>query len=245
VSLTPSPTAVEKPIRVVLLDQHDLLRVSLARFLASQPGLEIAAECGSPAEALAVLGTSPVEIILLDFDYDAGRLDHFLTAAREAGYSGSFLILAADSEVRAAATALKLGASGIFLKSGAPDRLVHAIKVIATGETWIDPKVVQLLADQLNDQPPHSHETTLPDRERQVLLGILAGLTNRKIGENMGLSESSVKNIVQRLFSKAGVKTRTQLVRVALEGSLGDGSPASADQFLGKSGRFHQPPPRA
>jgi DNA-binding CsgD family transcriptional regulator len=61
----------------------------------------------------------------------------------------------------------------------------------------------------------------LEDRERNVLLGILGGLTNKKIGTNMGLSESSVKNIVQRLFGKAGVKTRSQLVRVALEGSLG------------------------
>jgi DNA-binding NarL/FixJ family response regulator len=227
---TVESTSVDKAIRVALLDEHDLLRVSLARLLASQPGLEIVAECGTPAEALAALGTSPVEIVLLDFDRDAGRADHFLTASREAGYSGSILIIASDGQVRAAAAALKLGASGIFLKSGAPDRLVHAIKVVANGEIWVDPKVVQLLADQLSDQQPHTHETTLPDREHQVLLGILAGLTNRKIGENMGLSESSVKNIVQRLFSKAGVKTRTQLVRVALEGSLGDGSQASAVQ---------------
>jgi two-component system, NarL family, nitrate/nitrite response regulator NarL len=166
-----------------------------------------------------------------------------MTAAREAGYSGFFLIITDDGEVRAAATALKRGATGIFLKSGAPDRLVHAIRLVANGETWIDPKVVQLLADQLAEEQPHPHENPLPDREQQVLVGILAGLTNRKIGENMGLSESSVKNIVQRLFSKAGVKSRTQLVRVALEGSLGDGHPALS--FSGKSGRLPDPPARA
>ena len=232
---TLAPIPVEKPIRVVLFDEHDLLRASLAHLLASQAGLEIVA-CGNLAKALDILGTSPVEIVLLDFDHDVRRAHHFLTASREAGYSGSFLIIAADGEVRAAAAALKLGASGIFLKSGAPERLIHAIKVVANGETWIDPKVVQLLADQLANEQPNSHETTLPDREQQVLRGILAGLTNRKIGENMGLSESSVKNIVQRLFSKAGVKTRTQLVRVALQGSLEVGSHASAAQFFGKSG---------
>jgi DNA-binding CsgD family transcriptional regulator len=61
----------------------------------------------------------------------------------------------------------------------------------------------------------------LSERERRVLLGILSGLTNRRIGTNLGISESSVKNVVQRLFDKAGVKSRGQLVRAALEGSLG------------------------
>src|SRR5712691_2702368 len=71
----------------------------------------------------------------------------------------------------------------------------------------------------------------LDDRERNVLLGILGGLTNKKIGTNMGLSESSIKNIVQRLFGKAGVKTRSQLVRVALEGSLGTTRQLEEDLF--------------
>ena len=112
--------------------------------------------------------------------------------------------------------------SALFLIAGVPLR-VAAQQAL----TWqqvrsrFEARNPTLLADQLSDHQPHSYETTLPERERQVLLGILAGLTNRKIGENLGLSESSVKNVVQRLFSKAGVKTRTQLVRVALEGSLG------------------------
>src|SRR5260370_40415524 len=82
-----------------------------------------------------------------------------------------------------------------------------------------------MLAEQLIERYPPFEDrgstATLEDRERHVLLGMLGGLTNKKIGANMGLSESSVKNIVQRLFGKAGVKTRSQLVRVALEGSLG------------------------
>ena len=82
-----------------------------------------------------------------------------------------------------------------------------------------------MLAEQLADRYPQLQDPSvngvLEERERNVLLGILGGLTNKKIGASMGLSESSVKNIVQRLFGRAGVKTRSQLVRVALEGSLG------------------------
>ena len=101
---------------------------------------------------------------------------------------------------------------------------MRAIRLVANGEVWVDPKIIQMIAEQLIDRYPQfeDQESTgvLEDRERNVLLGILGGLTNKKIGSNMGLSESAVKNIVQRLFVKAGVKTRSQLVRVALESSL-------------------------
>jgi DNA-binding NarL/FixJ family response regulator len=105
---------------------------------------------------------------------------------------------------------------------------LNAIKAVADGGMWVDPKVIQLLADQLIDRyPPYVEigqekvERPLADRERNVLLGILGGLSNRKIGYNLGISESSVKNVVQRLFTRSGVKTRSQLVRTALEGTLG------------------------
>jgi len=171
------------------------------------------------------LNRSGVDIILLDFDVGSERASEFIANAREAGYQGRFLIVTGAPDAGNSALALKLGASGIFLKSESPDRLVQAIRLVAKGDIWVDPKVIQLLADHLVDRLPQIEDHRLggpfEDRERKVLLGILGGLTNKKIGDNMGLSESSVKNLVQRLFAKAGVKTRSQLVRVALEGSLG------------------------
>jgi DNA-binding NarL/FixJ family response regulator len=215
----------EPRTRLVLLDDHGLFRESLGRLLASEPDLEVAGECGSSGEALDVLKRSAVDVVLLEFHVGMEPAGDFISAARQAGYQGRFLIVAGSADVRNSVFALKLGASGVFLKSGTPDRLVHAIRLVGGGGIWIDQKIIQLLADQLTN--PHAsledHEATGPleNRERNVLLGILGGLTNRKIGENIGLSESSVKNIVQRLFRKAGVKTRSQLVRVALEGALG------------------------
>jgi DNA-binding NarL/FixJ family response regulator len=188
-------------------------------------------ECGTSAEALGVIKASAVDVVLLDFDVGTEHGNDFISVARQAGYQGRFLIVAGSADVRNAAIALKLGASGVFLKSEPPDRLVQAIKLVADGGIWVDQTIIQRLADQLVDwyarpdaQGPRG---PLDERERNVLLGILSGLTNRKIGDNMGLSESSVKNIVQRLFGKGHVKTRAQLVRVALEGSLG-----SAHEFL-------------
>ena len=120
--------------------------------------------------------------------------------------------------------AIKLGASGIFLKSEPPERLVQAITVVANGAVWLDRSTIRLLADrsverflQLDDRTSASR---LTDREQKVLLGILAGLSNKKIGEDLGLSEGSVKTSVQQLFYRSGVRTRSRLVRAALEGSL-------------------------
>jgi DNA-binding NarL/FixJ family response regulator len=211
-------------IRLILLDNQALFRESLARFLASQPGLEVAGECADADQALEILRTSAVDVVLLDFNFVTEGEDGFLFAARRAGYEGRFLIVSGTADARRSATAIKLGASGIFLKSEAPDRLVQAIQLVAAGAVWLDQRVVRVLADELVDRVPQlDHQesvTLLTEREQKVLLGILGGLTNRKIGDNLGLSEGSIKALVQQLFSKTGVRTRSQLVRVALQGSL-------------------------
>jgi DNA-binding NarL/FixJ family response regulator len=211
-------------IRLILLDNHALFRASLARFLALEHGFEVVGECGSPAEALGILRDSTVDVVLLDFYLGPEQGNDFIPAARKAGYQGRFLIVTGAADPRNVAVALKLGAAGIFLKSDAADRLVQAIRLVADGGVWVDQKMIQLLADELVEDRRHvdspRSDTLLNDGERKVLLGILGGLTNKKIGGNIGLSESSVKAIVQRLFAKAGVRTRSQLVRVALEGSL-------------------------
>jgi DNA-binding NarL/FixJ family response regulator len=225
----------EHTIRLLLLDNHGLFRASLGRFLASEAGFEMAGECGTSSAALEILRRSAVDVVLLDFDLGLERGNDFISAARKSGYQGAFLIVTGAADPRNVALALKLGASGIFLKSDAVDRLLEAVRLVARGGVWVDQKMIQLLADQLIEEYPHAGnrkpDVFLDDGERKVLLGILGGLTNKKIGGNIGLSESSVKAIVQRLFAKAGVRTRSQLVRVALEGSLAAATrrPVSAD----------------
>jgi two-component system nitrate/nitrite response regulator NarL len=213
----------ENRIRLVLVDNQVLFRTSLARFLATQPGLELAGECGTATEAVEMLNGSSVDIVVADLDLRTERGDDLISAARRAGYKGRFLIVAGTASAKELAAAIKLGASGIFLKSDALDRLVQAIRLVASDAVWVDQKVIQLLADRLIDLPQlddRMYRNGLTDREEKVLLGILGGLTNRKIGENIGVPESAVKGVVQQLFRKAGVRKRGQLVRVALESSL-------------------------
>jgi DNA-binding NarL/FixJ family response regulator len=222
-----APSISENRLRLLLAANHGLLRASLSRLLASEDGFEIAGECGAFPEALEIFSRGSVDLVLLDFDLEGGPASEFVSAARQAGYQGRVLILAETADPYHFAAAVKLGASGVFLKSDAPDRLVQAIRHVAAGTLWFDPKTIQLLADQCVAQASRSAGrptgALMEEREQKVLRGILDGFTSRQIGASMGLSESNVKNILQALFAKAGVRKRSQLVRLALEASVGNG----------------------
>jgi two-component system, NarL family, nitrate/nitrite response regulator NarL len=214
-------------IRLLLLDDHALFRESLARFLACEPDFKVVGECGSVGRGLAILRGTPVDVVLLDFNLGTEHGNDFIATSRAAGYRNRYLIVAGAPDPKSSAAALKLGASGIFLKSDAPSRLMQAIRVVAAGAAWMDQRIVRRMADEVAAPPSGGHgrrpSWLLNERERTVLHGILGGLTNREIGGNEGMSEGTVKHTVQRLFTKAGVKSRSQLVRVALQGEFGVG----------------------
>jgi two-component system, NarL family, nitrate/nitrite response regulator NarL len=215
----------EDRIRVLLVDDEVLFRESLSRYLAEQPGFEVAGECGSAAEAQELLKTLPADVVLLNFDFGTKGGKTLLAAARHAGYRGQFLIVAGKIQTKDLAAALKLGAAGVFLKSDVPERLVEVIRIVAGGAAWVDPSLLHLLADKLA-QPADDREPSRPLTERQeaVLQGILRGLTNLEIANQIGVSEGTVKAVVQGLFRRSGVRTRAQLVREALDGSFGGAS---------------------
>jgi DNA-binding NarL/FixJ family response regulator len=201
-----------EPIRLALLDDHVLFRESLARLLASEPGFELVAESTTPPEALKSLKSSKVDVILVD----VGVAQEFMPGVRKARYTGKTLVIAREIDATHSALVLKSGASGIFLDSDSSARLVQAIRLVANGEAWVDQKVVQLLAERY----PHYDGRwlgTLTEKEQTVLRGVVDGLSNRRIGVQIGVSESTIKATLQNLFSKAGVRTRSQLVRMALE----------------------------
>ena len=201
-------------VRLMLLEDHALLRTSLCHVLASEPDIELVGDCATGEEALELLSNMPVDLVLT-----AGEEDglEFMTVALRAGYRGRFLIMAASADARASAMALKLGASGIFLTSEPAARLIHAVRNVANGEIWIDPRVIQLLASHFPAGEQRGSRLGLTEREERVLKGILDGLSNRKIGDQIGLKEGSVKAVVQQLFGKTGVRTRAKLVRLAME----------------------------
>jgi DNA-binding NarL/FixJ family response regulator len=206
-------------IRLLLLDDHALFRESLSRLIGSEPDFEIRANAGTIPAAIDALQREPVDVVLLDFDLGTDHGNRFISLARAAGYRGKILIVTAGMNEAESAIALKLGASGIFLKHDSPTALAQAIRVIANGGTWLNQKLVQSIASSTSQSEQQGFRLT--EREERVLQGIFEGHSNKEIAGTLGISESAVKATLQQLFAKTNVRTRSQLVRVALEGALG------------------------
>jgi DNA-binding NarL/FixJ family response regulator len=207
-----------KTIKLLLVDDHSLFRESLSRLLQAEPDFTMVADFHSGKEALDALPSLKVDVLLLDYDLGTQNGLSFLEALKKTSFSGKILFITAgmsDDETRAA---LALGASGIFLKHSSPTDLLTAIRRVAQGETWLDPKTARSLALPPKPAPDTAAgDATYTARERSVLDEIFNGLTNKEIAAKLNISEAYVKAVLQQLFSKTGVRTRSQLVRIVLE----------------------------
>jgi two-component system, NarL family, nitrate/nitrite response regulator NarL len=208
------------PIRLLLLDDHVLFREGLSRLLSSEPDFEMAGHCGASVEALELLTRAAVDVVLLDFDLGEDHGSEFIAAARKAGFAGKFLMITAGMSATESSIALQLGAAGIFLKHNSPTVLAQAIRTVAGGGMWVDPKIIHLMADGVHQSTEQGIRKHLTEREQEVLRGIFEGLSNKEIASQLNVTEGAIKATLQQLFQKTGVRTRSQLVRIALEASL-------------------------
>ncbi len=209
---------MRKPIRILLVDDHSLFRDSLSRLLQAEPDFEIVGTLASASEALNILDREHPNIVLLDFDLGEEQGLHFLDESKKRGFAGRILMVTAGMSDGATLRALESGSSGIFLKHSPPAQLVEAIHKVSAGESWLDPRAMRsVIAGATGRSDEHRTAQALNPRERAVLKGVFEGLTNKEIGAQLQISEGSVKAVMQQLFEKTGVRTRSQLVRIALE----------------------------
>lgn len=207
-----------KPIRILLIDDHSLFRDSLSRLLEASDEFRVAGSCNSVKEGLEALNHEPVDVVLLDYDLGEEQGTAFLDQAKRRAFQGRVLMVTAGMSDAGTLRALENGCAGVFLKHSPPSRLAEAIHKVAAGEMWLDSGAVRSLVAGASGRPREaSASEQLNSRERAVLKGVFEGLTNKEIGGNLEISESSVKAVLQQLFTKTGVRTRSQLVRIALE----------------------------
>jgi len=205
-------------IRLLLVDDHSLFRESLSRLLEAERDLRIAGNCASVGEALSILDGERVDVVLLDYDLGEEQGAAFLEAAAKRGFEGRVLMVTAGMGDAETLRALEGGSSGIFLKHSPPTELVDAIHKVAKGEMWLDSRAVRsLVAGATGRSEAQRTSHLLSARERSVLKAVFEGFTNKEIAGKLEISESSVKAVMQQLFDKTGVRTRSQLVRIALE----------------------------
>ncbi|MEU8513187.1 response regulator transcription factor [Kitasatospora sp. NPDC048722] len=220
-------------IRVMLVDDQELLRTGFRMILQSQGDIEIAAEAGDGAQALEKLKHTPVDVILMDVRMP--RLDGVQTTRRIClAEDGSplpdaphVLILTTFDLDEYAFAALKAGASGFLLKDVPPTELVAAIRAVHGGDAVVAPTTTRRMIDRFAEVLPTPRSAPgsdalgpLTDREREVFLLVAQGLSNGEIAARLVLSEATVKTHVGRILAKLGLRDRVQAVVLAYEAGL-------------------------
>jgi two-component system, NarL family, response regulator DevR len=199
------------PIRVFLLDDHEIVRRGIADLLSSADDIEVVGEAGTAAEALRRIPAARPDVALLDGRLPDGSGIDVCREIRSSYPEIRCLILTSYDDDDALFAAVMAGASGYLLKEIRGASLLEAIRQVRAGRSLLDPNVTERVMQRLRGgqgQDPRLAELT--DRERDILNLIAEGLTNRQIGERMFLAEKTVKNYVSALLAKLGMQRRTQ-----------------------------------
>jgi two-component system nitrate/nitrite response regulator NarL len=208
--------AAAPAINLFLVDDHAMFREGLAQVLEKEPGFRIAGQSASAAEALAQLPRSHATVVLLDVDLGPERALDFVLEAKKKGFEGHILVVTAGVSGQEAVQLVQAGVAGILHKQHSTEALCHAIRQVAAGEVCLEKDYLAALFRSV-DRTQERNRPRLTDRERAMLRFILQGLINKDIGARLHISEGAVKFSLRKLCEKVGVRTRTQLVKVALE----------------------------
>ncbi|MFD6415587.1 response regulator [Streptomyces sp. NPDC060194] len=214
-------------IRVMLVDDQALLRTGFRMVLAAQPDMEVVAEAGDGVEALEVLRSTEVDVVLMDVRMP--KLDGVETTHRICSHPDApkVLILTTFDLDEYAFSGLKAGASGFMLKDVPPGELLGAIRSVHSGDAVVAPSTTRRLLDRFSPMlpsgtpdPAHKEIGRLTDREREVMLLVAQGLSNGEIAARLVLSEATVKTHVGRILTKLDLRDRVQVVVLAYETGL-------------------------
>lgn len=199
-------------IRILILDDHELFREGLVRLLHTESGVGAVAGCEAVQDAMDLLRSQPFDVVLLDFDLGAQNGLDFFAQLRTIDFAGKVLVLTAGVGQPDAQQLMKRGAAGIIHKNNSPHRLLESVRLVMAGEVCLDPQY-----SRATDFEEEKRPVSFTERDRQVLRAVFEGLGNKEIGQRLQISEAAVKASLQQLFNKTGVRTRSQLVRIALE----------------------------
>jgi DNA-binding NarL/FixJ family response regulator len=208
---SPYTSAVATPVRVFLLDDHEVVRRGLRELLESEDDIEVVGEAGTAAEALARIPPTRPDVAVLDIRLPDGNGVEVCREVRARHPEIQCLILTSYSEDEALFQAIMAGASGYLLKQVKGTDLVDGVRRVATGQSLLDPSVTAAVLERLRKGPETDERLAhLTDQERRILDLVADGLTNRQIAEQVHLAEKTVKNYVSNILSKLGMQRRTQ-----------------------------------
>jgi len=214
-------------VRILLVDDHAVVRAGLRMLIESRPGLAVVGEAATTSDAVAAAGREQPDLILLDLDLggDSGLdiLPELFATAKQA----RVLLLTGVRDPEEHHRAIRLGAMGVVLKEKAAEDLLKAIEKVHAGEVWLDGALMARVlgrslpgGDTAATNPEAAKMTTLTEREREVIALICEGLQNKLIGERLFISETTVRHHLTSIFDKLGVTNRLELVIYAYRHGL-------------------------
>ena len=201
------------PIRLLLADDHPIVRAGLRAVLETEPGIEVVAEAATAEDAVARAGQGDIDVVLMDLQFGKGMNGAQATAAITARPGAPRVLIVTTYDTDAdTLPAIAAGATGYLLKDAPPEDLAAAVRTAAVGRTTLAPAVADRLMNRLRDP-----STTLTPRETEVLTLVAEGLSNHAVGVHLHLTEGTVKSHLARIYTKLGVDSRTAAIATATQ----------------------------
>ncbi len=209
-------------IRIVLVDDHAVVRAGISRILEGEPDLEVVGQTGSGHEAVRLCRDLEPDVVLLDFslpDIDGLEVTRQITATRS---PAKVLILTMYASEEYAFRLLRAGAAGFLLKGSPAEELLLALRKVAREGRYVTPSIVDKLVARIGQRAEDAPESVLSDREMQVLVRLASGLTTREVAEELSLSPSTVETYRARVLEKLNLRNTSEITRFAIRRGLVD-----------------------
>jgi DNA-binding NarL/FixJ family response regulator len=212
----------EEPIRVLVADDHAIVRTGIRHVLESEPGFVVVGEASTGAEALDLAASLHPDVAVLDISLPGTSGLRVAAELRQRAPETQVLILSMHDNTEYVLESLRAGVHGYLLKDTAATELRGAIRAVRRGESFFSPPIAGRLSAVVRGDPAGSSSALmqLTARERQVLIGVAKGHTNREMAAQLGISPRTVESHRENLMKKLGVRTVAGLTRLALEAGL-------------------------
>lgn len=210
------------PIRIVLADDHPVVRRGLTQFFADEEEMDIIAECSDGESALAAVARHAPDILLVDLRMPGLGGMEVLRRLKDLARPVPTVLLAGNISDDEVMEAMRLGAKGVVLKEMAPSLLVQCIRKVAAGGVWLEKEAVGRALEKMlqNEEALGKVREILTPREIEIVRMVASGLSNREAGEKLFISEGTVKTHLHTIYEKLGIKSRVHLANYAQEKGL-------------------------
>ena len=216
------PDAIKEPIRILLIDDHVIVRAGLRMLIENHKGMVVVGEAGTRIDALAIAAREKPQVILLDLDMGNESGLDFLRELLDAAAGARVVMLTGVRDPEAHRRAVHLGAMGLVLKDKATEVLIKAIEKVHAGEVWLDRSLTASVLSEMSQareirraDPDTRRISSLTDREREIVGLVCEGLKNKQIGDRLFISEATVRNHLTSILSKLELSDRFELALYA------------------------------